>query len=68
MTTWNYRVAKNEAGELFIVEVYYDGEGNVEFWSGAMKPFGEDVGDLRADLEHMLEALDKPIFEKIVEE
>lgn len=68
MTTWNYRVAKNEDGELFIVEVYYDDNDVPQFWSGSQKPYGEDIGSLRTDLEYMLEALDKPIFEKIVEE
>jgi hypothetical protein len=68
MTTWNYRVAKNTHGEIVIVEVYYDEDGNVEFWSAEQFPLGEDVDDLRKDLQHMLEALDKPLFEKVIEE
>ena len=68
MTTWNYRVAKNAHGELVIVEVYYDEDGNVEFWSAEQFPLGEDMDDLRKDLQHMLKALDKPLFDKVVEE
>lgn len=68
MSTWNYRVAKNVLGELVIVEVYYDEEGNVTYWSGPIKPFGEDEDDLRSDVQHMLKALDKPLFDKVIEE
>lgn len=68
MTTWNYRVAKNALGETAIVEVYYDEEGNVTYWSGPIKPFGEDIEDLRADMQNMLQAFDKPLFDKIIEE
>ena len=66
MTTWNYRVAKNAHGEFVIVEVYYDEDRNVEFWSGAITPLGEDMDDLRKDLQHMLKALDKPLFDKVI--
>lgn len=66
MSTWNYRVAKNVLGELVIVEVYYDEEGNVTYWSGAVSPLGEDESDLRSDVHHMLEALDKPLFDKVI--
>lgn len=67
MSTWNYRVAKNTHGELVIVEVYYDHEGNVEFWTEyPQPPLGEDIDDLRRDLQHMLEALDKPLFDKVI--
>lgn len=68
MSKWNYRVAKNVHGELVIVEVYYDEEGNVTFWSGEQSVIGEDINDLRVSLQNMLEALDKPLFDKVIEE
>lgn len=64
--TWNYRIAKNQYGELFIIEVYYDEDGKAELWSGAIKPYGNDLEDLMRELDSMLGAFKRPIFETIV--
>lgn len=62
MSTWNYRVAKNDYDEYVIVEVYYDDEGKVTNWSGAISALGDDAASLKSDLEMMLKAFDKPLF------
>lgn len=67
MSTWDYRVAKNASRETVIVEVYYDQEGGVLFWSAASTPLGDGIEDLRADVQNMLKAFDKPLFDKIIE-
>lgn len=66
MSTWNYRVAKNDYDEYVIVEVYYDEEGKVTNWSGAISALGDDRASLQADLQTMLMAFDKPVFEEVI--
>lgn len=63
--TWNYRVRRIEyvdAGPGFqIVECYYDANGNIEATTAeSIAPFGNTIAELRADLEMMLQALDRP--------
>ncbi len=67
MTAWNYRVIKtsgHESNVIYqIIEVYYDDDGVIEYWSA--KPDaagGEDLEGLKDDLLHQLEALDKPVL------
>lgn len=67
MTTWNYRVIKtldNEADVIYqIIEVYYDEDGAIEYWSAQPDAAGgEDLDGLKDDLLHQLEALDKPVL------
>jgi len=67
--TWNHRVIKYETRNLFgdpdfgyaIHEVFYDNDGNVRgMTADAIKPWGDTKEELRAELERMLAALDKP--------
>ena len=62
--TWNYRVVKRKIlgeGVYEIREVHYDGTGEVDAWiADAIDPGGLTKGELRRDLELMLEALDRP--------
>ena len=67
MTVWNYRVIKNPGNEsdaiYYIIEVYYDDDGAIEYWSA--KPDaagGENLEALTDDLLHQLEALGKPVL------
>lgn len=68
--TWNYRVISRTdpsgSGELFgIHEVYYDSIGRVEGWTEEpCDPFGESLSELRADLEMMMAALEKPVLKE----
>lgn len=79
MSYWNYRVVeknitnKIDCSEMeyenvsySIHEVYYDEDGNITMWSAeSISPYGEGcVKDLKADLEHMLEACSKPILKE----
>ncbi len=70
---WNYRVIGDSAptggGDfedvLTIHEVYYDSNDAPHSWSAdPMWPQGESLDGLRAELNRMLEALDKPIINK----
>lgn len=68
---WNYRVfcrqhpsfcgAEPEV-EYYIGEAYYDDGDEVTSWSDAIYPRGDDLGGLRQDILHMLEACDKPVI------
>ena len=64
---WNWRVARFRDGEghewYHVIEVFYDGDGRVEGWGPPGAPVGDDVADLRLEVEHMMEAFDRPIFE-----
>lgn len=67
MTTWNYRVIRtleNESGVIYqIIEVYYDDDGAIEYWSAQPNAAsGEDLEGLKDDLLHQLAALDKPVL------
>ena len=72
MSSWNYRVVKSIyyideicEDEYSIHEVYYDDNGNISTWNhNIAKPFGVSEKTLKADLEAMLEAFNKPILEE----
>ena len=60
---WNYRVFKNNRGELGFVECYYDDNGNPDMRSeDFMAPFGESSFELEQDLQRMIAALKKPVL------
>lgn len=71
MSHWNYRVRASTVDttapgtdpvERFdVIEVFYGDNNRVLVWSDPQAPEGESLSELRADLERMLEALDKPI-------
>lgn len=68
MSHWNYRVVKrtypdNSTG-FCIHEVYYDNDGEIEFWStNPTSAFGETDQDLIDDLRLMSEALGLPVLD-----
>lgn len=79
MSYWNYRVVeknikdKIDCSEIVydntsysIHEIYYDEDGNITMWSAeSIAGYSEgDWRDLKADLEHMLEACSKPILKE----
>ena len=63
---WNYRVVRRvRAGEIELTlrEVYYEGE-EISGWTAEdAEPFGTTVEELRADLQLMLGALDRPVLD-----
>lgn len=82
MSTWDYRVAKVhpkpfepdvdgcscQPDDFFVlIEQYYDDEGEPYGW-GRATPYGDTLEELRADLELMLRALDRPVVEVAGEE
>lgn len=74
---WNYRVGKKKTKDeedLYgIIEVYYDVEYDEQNPFGVQKPVGytdfvdcnnlESVEDVKAELEHMLQAFRFEVFE-----
>lgn len=70
---WGYRVCKRmlpvvdgmTEAEFGIIEVYYDAEDptKIASWSDRPAPAGDNLTDLRATLELMLGALDKPVLD-----
>lgn len=77
MSYWNYRVvekvlSKHEHDTSYdttvyeVHEVYYDEDDNITMWSAEpIAGYGEgDWRDLKADLEYMLEACNKPILKE----
>lgn len=59
MSTWHYLpvFVEHEASvEYSICEVYLDDDGCIAGWtaSSSIAPAGETAGELRADLDHML--------------
>ena len=47
---WNHRVLVDGSG-CSIIEVFYDKDNRITSWSRPHAPWGEDVEELRADLE-----------------
>ena len=65
--SWDYRVVQREHSGIVcheIIEVYYDGNGVIESWTGdSIAPFSNSgVGDLKKELRHMLKAFEKPVL------
>lgn len=72
MRIWNYRVGGRPDPDypdipdsLYAIhEVYYDDNGEVEFYSaGAQMPLGEDLEDLANDFAAMAEAFNRPVLD-----
>jgi hypothetical protein len=64
MSHWNYRVFRDEHGNLTIRETYYNDAGEVVHWSlGGEAVVGDTIEDLHDGLHKMSEALTKPIVD-----
>ena len=69
MSHWNYRVMrrqyKNDDDPVYTIhEVYYNDNGDVEgHTQDAVYAYGNTAEELKADLELMLLAFDKPVLE-----
>lgn len=64
--SWNYRVVSRDGGTSYgIHEVYYK-NGDFDAWSeNPISAFGENLVELRDELQFMMKALDSPILEEI---
>lgn len=63
-THWNYRVVSSEDG-YSIHEVYYKADGSIEAYTlNPVNSYGETAEELKADLEMMLAAFNKPVLTK----
>ncbi len=65
---WNYRVMRHIERDgstwLALHEVRYDAAGQPTTWTeDEASPGGETLDDVRADLRHMLAALDLPVLD-----
>ena len=62
---WNYRIVSEQAPEgefLQLYEVYYDDGKIIGMLENPSKPYGENVDELQADMNHMMEAFKKPVL------
>lgn len=63
MTTWNYRVFREEDGDYLIREVFYDNDGRIlGCTEDAVTPFGQSIDELAQNIEWFKEALDLPVL------
>jgi hypothetical protein len=70
--TWNHRVMKHvkeDGAEYFAIhEVYYNSAGLPWGWSAEPEPVMEEtMEEMRETLQHMTEALDKPVLDYTME-
>lgn len=73
MSYWNYRVIReyDEEYNTYLYDihgVHYNDEGVIHLWTDhPASPFGNDLEELKHDLELYTKAIDKPVLEIIVE-
>ncbi|MEA3285935.1 MAG: hypothetical protein U9Q77_00980 [Candidatus Marinimicrobia bacterium] len=72
--TWNYRIIrkyfeKTDTISFQIHEVYYDDKDQIEGWTqSSVGPSGETILELREDIEHFMETMQKPILQEKYDE
>lgn len=63
MTTWNYRVFREEDGDYIIREVFYDEHGAIlGCTKEAVEPMGKSIEELDQDLCAFRDALQLPVL------
>lgn len=64
MGHWNYRVVE-KSGSFSVHEAFYDDgvETPHSITENEMSPYGETLEELKEDLEHYLEAFEKPVLQ-----
>ncbi|MCF7826332.1 MAG: hypothetical protein K9N29_06750 [Candidatus Marinimicrobia bacterium] len=69
MLYWNTRVVRkydktSDKSTFEIHEVHYDDNHQITAWTeSAVGPFGETLAELKEDIKHFIEAVQKPILE-----
>ncbi len=70
MSHWNHRVVKRHDKKAKITtfqihEIYYNDNNEIEGWTESpVEPMGESMAELKKDLQHFFEALEKPVLEE----
>lgn len=67
MSHWNYRIIEHDITEpdyMAVCEVYYAKDGKPIGWCNASAPCGESAEDIKAEIEMMKAALDKPVLKE----
>ena len=62
---WNYRIVSEEAPEgefLQVYEIYYDDGKIIGMLENPSKPYGDNIDELQADMNYMMEAFRKPVL------
>ena len=73
MSHWNHRIIKRHDKKANITtfqihEIYYNDNNEIEGWTESpVAPMGESMAELREDLQHFVEALEKPVFEEKIQ-
>ena len=61
---WNYRVIEHD-GLFYIHEAYYNDKGDIIAISeDPMHPHGENLKELKGDIEYFLQAFNRPVLKK----
>jgi len=61
---WNYRVIEHD-GCFYIHEAYYNDNGDITAISeDPMHPHGENLKELKGDIEYFLQAFNRPVLKK----
>lgn len=61
---WNYRVIEHD-GLFYIHEAYYNDNGDITAISeDPMHPHGENLKELKGDMEYFLQAFNRPVLKK----
>ena len=64
---WDYRVMRNKQGkygDYSIHEVFYDEKKKILGWThDVSEPVGDNVDELKVDLQRMLMAFDEPVLD-----
>jgi len=68
--TWNFRVIRRtdlHGNHYYTIhEVYTNGSGSIGMWSkDAIHAQGDTLGELKQELEWMLDALKKPVLKEV---
>ena len=62
---WNYRIVSEEAPEgefLQLYEIYYDDGKIIGMLENPSKPYGDNIDELQADMNYMMDAFRRPVL------
>tara|TARA_B100000282_G_scaffold295709_1_gene275583 strand:- start:548 stop:826 length:279 start_codon:yes stop_codon:yes gene_type:complete len=62
---WNYRIVSEEAPEgefLQVYEIYYDDGKIIGMLENPSKPYGDNIDELQADMNYMMDAFRRPVL------
>lgn len=62
---WNYRIVSEQAPEgefLQLYEIYYDDGKIIGMLENPSKPYGDNIDELQADMNYMMDAFRRPVL------